>query len=111
MKVGGVAFRSIRLADDGWAVEIVDQTRLPHDFVIRRLESLPDAVFVSKPWMLFNGNGCTAESQLLKAQFLTMAVLPTGRVIAALAECSTVTFSIPIDALWILTAALAPPPP
>ena len=43
MKVGGVAFRSIRLADDGWAVEIVDQTRLPHDFVIRRLESLPDA--------------------------------------------------------------------
>ena len=43
MKVGGRAFRSIRLADDAWAVEIVDQTRLPHDFVIRRLESLPDA--------------------------------------------------------------------
>ena len=43
MKVGGRAFRSIRLAEDGWAVEIVDQTRLPHDFVLRRLESLPEA--------------------------------------------------------------------
>ncbi len=43
MKVGGRAFRSIQLADDGWAVEIVDQTRLPHDFVQRRLESLPEA--------------------------------------------------------------------
>ena len=43
MKVGGRAYRSISLAEDGWAVEIVDQTRLPHGFVTRRLETLEAA--------------------------------------------------------------------
>ena len=43
MKVGGAHYRSIRLADDGWAAEIIDQTRLPHDFAIRRLETLSEA--------------------------------------------------------------------
>lgn len=43
MKVDGVPTRSIALADDGWAVEIIDQTRLPHAFVRRRLETLDDA--------------------------------------------------------------------
>jgi methylthioribose-1-phosphate isomerase len=35
--------RTIWPAEDGWAVEIIDQTRLPHEFVTRRLESLADA--------------------------------------------------------------------
>ncbi|MCH8926442.1 MAG: S-methyl-5-thioribose-1-phosphate isomerase, partial [Proteobacteria bacterium] len=43
MKVGARAYRSIWLAEDGWAVEIIDQTRLPHDFVTRRLETLDEA--------------------------------------------------------------------
>jgi methylthioribose-1-phosphate isomerase len=43
MKVGGRAMRTIWPAEDGWAVEIIDQTRLPHEFVTRRLESLEDA--------------------------------------------------------------------
>jgi len=43
MKVEGRAMRTIWLADDGWAVEIIDQTQLPHAFVTRRLESLEDA--------------------------------------------------------------------
>jgi len=43
MKVGGRAMRTIWLAEDGRAVEIIDQTRLPHEFVTRRLESLADA--------------------------------------------------------------------
>ena len=43
MKVGGRAYRSIWLAEDGWAVEIIDQTRLPHGFVTRRLENLDAA--------------------------------------------------------------------
>ncbi len=42
MKVQGKAVRSIALADDGWAVEVVDQTLLPHRFEIRRLESLSE---------------------------------------------------------------------
>ena len=43
MKVDGVPFRTIWLAEDGWAVEIIDQTLLPHEFVIARLETLEDA--------------------------------------------------------------------
>ena len=43
MKVGAHTYRSIWLAEDGWAVEIIDQTRLPHDFLTRRLETLDEA--------------------------------------------------------------------
>ena len=43
MNVDGKPFRSIWLDDDGWAVAIIDQTRLPHEFAIRRLQSLGDA--------------------------------------------------------------------
>jgi methylthioribose-1-phosphate isomerase len=43
MNVDGKPFRSIWLDDDGWSVDIIDQTRLPHDFVVARLESPEDA--------------------------------------------------------------------
>ncbi len=43
MNVDGVACRTIRLADDGETVEIIDQTRLPHDFALARLASCADA--------------------------------------------------------------------
>ncbi|MFQ6017492.1 MAG: S-methyl-5-thioribose-1-phosphate isomerase [Kiloniellaceae bacterium] len=43
MQVNGRPTRTISLADDGWAVEIIDQTRLPHDFVVRRLETMDQA--------------------------------------------------------------------
>ncbi|MFQ5786033.1 MAG: S-methyl-5-thioribose-1-phosphate isomerase [Alphaproteobacteria bacterium] len=43
MKVEGRPYRSIWPAADGRAVEIIDQTRLPHAFVTRRLETLEDA--------------------------------------------------------------------
>lgn len=43
MKVDGVPYRSIWLADDGWSVEIIDQTLLPHRFEIARLTGLEGA--------------------------------------------------------------------
>jgi methylthioribose-1-phosphate isomerase len=43
MKVQGVPYRTIWLADDGAAVEIIDQTRLPHVFATVRLETMDDA--------------------------------------------------------------------
>lgn len=43
MKVRGRHYRSIWLAEDGWAVEIIDQTRLPHEFSVARLETVTDA--------------------------------------------------------------------
>lgn len=43
MNVDGTHFRTIWPADDGWSVEIIDQTRLPHVFETVRLETLEDA--------------------------------------------------------------------
>ncbi len=43
MNVDGRPWRTIWVADDGRAIEIIDQTELPHRFVTRRLESLDDA--------------------------------------------------------------------
>ncbi len=44
MNVDGTHFRTIWLADDGWAVEVIDQTRLPHEFEVLRLETVGEAV-------------------------------------------------------------------
>jgi methylthioribose-1-phosphate isomerase len=43
MKVGGRHYRSIELAEDGWSVLVVDQIRLPFEFVQRRLATLAEA--------------------------------------------------------------------
>ncbi len=43
MKVDGVPYRSIWLADDGESVDVIDQTRLPFEFEIRNLRTLDDA--------------------------------------------------------------------
>ncbi len=48
MKVDGKPYRSIWLGSDGHSAEIIDQTRLPHDFVVARLESLDAAVTAIK---------------------------------------------------------------
>ncbi|MEX1152703.1 S-methyl-5-thioribose-1-phosphate isomerase, partial [Parvibaculum sp.] len=42
MKIDGIHYRTIGVADDGWAVEIIDQTKLPHEFSIVRLETPGD---------------------------------------------------------------------
>lgn len=43
MLVDGTHFRTIWLAEDGWSVEVIDQTRLPHAFEVRRLTTVADA--------------------------------------------------------------------
>ena len=43
MKIKGKAYRTIWLAPDGWSVEIIDQTRLPHELVVIPLMSAEDA--------------------------------------------------------------------
>ena len=48
MNVGGIPFRTIWLADDKWAVHVIDQRKLPHQFVTARLESLEEAVTAIK---------------------------------------------------------------
>lgn len=43
MKIKGKAYRTIWLAPDGWSVEVIDQTRLPHEFSVIPLKSMEDA--------------------------------------------------------------------
>jgi methylthioribose-1-phosphate isomerase len=43
MKINGKPFRSIWPGDDGRSVEIIDQTRLPHRFVIHSMTRVEDA--------------------------------------------------------------------
>ena len=43
MRIGERHYRTIWLADDGWGVEIIDQTRLPHAFDVARLVELTSA--------------------------------------------------------------------
>ena len=43
MKVEGTHTRTIWLDRDGWSVDVIDQTRLPHRFVTLRLTSVADA--------------------------------------------------------------------
>src|SRR6201996_772252 len=43
MRVDGRSFRTIWLEPDGWSVSAIDQRRLPHEFVIARLEDVAAA--------------------------------------------------------------------
>ena len=43
MKIDGKHYRTIWLGDDGWSVDIIDQTKLPHRFETARLTTVEDA--------------------------------------------------------------------
>jgi methylthioribose-1-phosphate isomerase len=43
MKINGTPYRSIWLNDNGWAADIIDQTHLPHQFVIKTISDVHDA--------------------------------------------------------------------
>jgi methylthioribose-1-phosphate isomerase len=44
MKVDGKHYRTIYPVDDGTIIEVIDQSRLPHEFALVRLATLDDAV-------------------------------------------------------------------
>ncbi len=52
MKVNGVPYRTIWLAEDGWGVEIIDQTKLPHEFEVVRMETMQDAAVAIKDMLV-----------------------------------------------------------
>ena len=48
MKINGRPYRTIWLGSDGWSVEIIDQTRLPHELVMLTLRSVDEAAHAIK---------------------------------------------------------------
>ncbi len=48
MKIHGKHYRTIWVAEDGWSVEIIDQTKLPHQFEIIGLKTVKEAAHAIK---------------------------------------------------------------
>jgi methylthioribose-1-phosphate isomerase len=48
MKIDGTAYRTIWVNDDGWSVEIIDQTLLPHELATRKLSDVGEVAHAIK---------------------------------------------------------------
>ena len=48
MNIDGKAYRTIWVAEDGWSVNVIDQTRLPHELAILTLKTADDAAHAIK---------------------------------------------------------------
>jgi methylthioribose-1-phosphate isomerase len=111
MKVEGKAYRTIWIADDGWAVEIIDQTKLPHAFTTRRLETVGEAARAISA-MLVRGApliGATAAFGVA----LAMRRDASDAALAAAYERLVKTRPTAVNLRWALDdmrAALAPVP-
>jgi len=48
MNVDGIAYRTIWVNKDGWSVDVIDQTRMPHLFEVLNLKTLQDCCLAIK---------------------------------------------------------------
>lgn len=52
MRINGIEKQTIWLNEDGWSVDIIDQTVLPHQFVVVNLKTLDDAAYAIKAMLV-----------------------------------------------------------
>jgi len=100
MNVNGTPFRTIWAADDGRSVQIIDQTRLPHDFVTTRLETVDDAARAIRD-MLVRGApliGATAAYGMA----LAMAADPSEAALEGAYKTLMVTRPTAVNLRWAL---------
>src|SRR5712692_2154059 len=112
MKVAGRAMRTIWLAADGRTVEIIDQTRLPHELVIARLVHLDDAARAIRDMQVRGAPliGATAAYGMA----LAVAEDPSDRGIEQAAATLAATRPTAVNLAWALAEmrrALAELPP
>ncbi len=113
MRVDGRPQRTIWLEPDGWAVGIIDQTRLPHDFVTVRLETVEQAAHAIRD-MLVRGApliGATAAYGMA----LAMRSDPSNDTLATAHRLLLATRPTAVNLRWALEEMLAalgtlPPP-
>ena len=79
MKVGGKHYRTIYPVEDGHTIEVIDQTRLPHEFALVRLVTLDDAVraivdMVVRGAPLIGATGAYGMALALRADASTQAL-------------------------------------
>ncbi len=112
MKVDGRHFRSIWLEPDGWSVGAIDQRRLPHEFVVARIDNAEAAAGAIRT-MLVRGApliGATA------AYGMALAMRSDGSDAGLDQACSMLMATRPtaINLKWALDqmrGALSPLPP
>lgn len=121
MKIDGKPYRSIWPVDDGRAVEIIDQRKLPHVFEVSRLERVEDAARAIRDMYVRGAPliGATAaygiclalqkdpsDSNLEQASALLAATRPTAINLRwALSEMNSTVSELPESQRW--AAALA----
>jgi methylthioribose-1-phosphate isomerase len=100
MQVAGRPMRTIWLAADGRSVEIIDQTRLPHELVIARLARLDDAVRAIRDMQVRGAPliGATAAWGMV----LAIAEDPSDGAIAAAAAALAATRPTAVNLAWAL---------
>jgi methylthioribose-1-phosphate isomerase len=101
MKVEGRHYRTIWVAEDGWSVMVIDQTRLPHAFVLRQLTNL-DEVAEAIVTMVVRGApliGATAAYGICLAMRHDASDAGLERAVAALAR----TRPTAVNLRWALT--------
>ena len=87
MLVKGAPYRTIWKEDDDWSVRIIDQTRLPHEFVVDTLRSLDDA--------------CVAIRDMkVRGAPLIGAAAAYGMCLALRTDASDASFQRAFDALF-----------
>ena len=109
MLIDGKPYRTIWLAEDGETVEIIDQTRLPHDFVVLRLEDLAQAAHAIRSMQVRGAPliGATAAYGLA----LAMRADPSDDNLAAAGEILLATRPTAVNLRWAvesLSALLRP---
>jgi methylthioribose-1-phosphate isomerase len=100
MNVAGRAMRTIWLAADGAAVEIIDQTRLPHEFVVARLAGLADTARAIRDMQVRGAPliGATAAYGVA----LAMAADPSDAALEDAARTLVATRPTAVNLAWAL---------
>ncbi|MBP7003292.1 S-methyl-5-thioribose-1-phosphate isomerase [Amaricoccus sp.] len=112
MLVDGVPYRTIWPAEDGRTVRIIEQRRLPHEFVVADLASLGDAAVAIRDMAVRGAPliGATAAWGMA----LAMAADPSDAGLGAARETLARTRPTAVNLRWALDAmraTLAPLPP
>ena len=109
MNVDGTPYRTIWLEDDGWTVSIIDQTRLPFEFVTVRLTGVDDAATAIRDMWVRGAPliGATAAYGMA----LAMHADPSDAALAAARERLMATRPTAVNLRWALDdmAALLEP--
>lgn len=102
MNIDGIHYRTIWVAEDGWSVEIIDQTKLPHAFAVIRLQTADDAARAIKDMQVRGAPliGATAAYGLC----LALRADPSDEALARACDMLAATRPTAVNLKWSLDA-------